>query len=323
MLILVLVFVTVFVVVVSLLYAITMGSSKEVKQTLARLDAISLSRGVNPDAEPVDVRRQELLSTLPWLNRLLESFTLTAQLRLLLRQANLTGWTVGRVVSMSLVAGVAAGYLVYLRTGAGFLGFLVAVGAGSTPFMFILSRRSARFDKFAQGLPEALDLMVAAIRAGHSFNSAMGMAAQESPEPIKGEFRQCFDEQNFGLDLRTAMSNLAARVPTQDVRIIVTAVLIQRDTGGNLTEILDKVAYLIRERFRLQRQIRVHTAQGRMTGWILSILPVALGFALYMINPDQMSILWKRPVGLKMLYGAVCMIIIGGLIIRKIVRLRI
>jgi tight adherence protein B len=322
MLIAVVVFLAVFVAVVALLYAVTMASSKEVKQTLARLDAISFSHRAEGDGETLDVRRDELLSTLPWLNRLLESVAVTSRLRLVLKQADLN-WTVGRLVLIAAAAAVATGYLVYLRTGATLLAFLLAVLAGSLPFIYVLQKRSSRFGKFEQGLPEALDLMVAAIRAGHSFNSAMGMAAQESPEPIKSEFRQCFDEQTFGLDLRTAMSNLSFRVPTQDVRIIVTAVLIQKDTGGNLTEILDKVAYLIRERFRLQRQIRVHTAQGRMTGWILSVLPVALGVALYLINPEQMSILWKRPIGLKMLYGAIVMIITGGLIIRKIVRLRV
>jgi len=197
------------------------------------------------------------------------------------------------------------------------------VFCGSLPFLYVLRKRNQRFDRLRQRLPEALDMMVSAIRAGHSFTSAMGLASKESPEPVKREFRQCFDEQNFGMDLRNAMVNLATRVPTKDIRMITAAVLIQKETGGNLTEILEKVSTLIREDFRLQRQVRVHTAQGRMTGWILSILPIVLGIALYLLNPKQMSILWERPVGLDILYGAGVMTIIGGLIIRKIVRVEI
>jgi tight adherence protein B len=165
--------------------------------------------------------------------------------------------------------------------------------------------------------------MVAAIRAGHSLMSAMGQAAKETPDPLRRELRQCFEEQNYGLDLRLAMANLAYRVPTPDTRMIATAVLIQRDTGGNLTEILEKVATLIRQEFRLQRQVRVHTAQGRMTGWILALLPVILGVLIYLANPALMSLLWTRPLGLKMLYGAVAMECIGALIIRKIIRFRV
>src|SRR5207248_4783830 len=119
------------------------------------------------------------------------------------------------------------------------------------------------------------------------------------------------------------MNNLATRVPLQDLKIVVTAILMQRESGGNLAEVFDKAAYVIRERFRLKRQIRVHTAQGRLTGWILSLLPVVLGVLLYLVNPDHMSVLWKRPVGLKLIYTAAVMTTIGALIIRKIVRIRV
>jgi len=203
------------------------------------------------------------------------------------------------------------------------LSALIGGVVGLAPFAYVLQKRNSRFDKMRQFLPEALDLMVAAIRAGHSFSSAMGMAAKESPEPVRREFRQCFDEQNFGLELRIALMNMVHRVPIHDIRIMVTAVLIQSDTGGNLTEILDKVAYLIREDFRLQRQVKTHTAQGRLTGWILSLLPPILGVMLYMVNPKNMSILWERSEGRAMLYAGTTMTIIGALIIRKIVRIRI
>jgi len=141
--------------------------------------------------------------------------------------------------------------------------------------------------------------------------------------PIRREFRQCYDEQNFGLELRVALANLAERVPTPDVHMIVTAVLIQQESGGNLTEILDKAAQLIRERFRLQRQVRVHTAQGRASAWVLSLVPIVLGVLMYLMNPEQMSLLWTNPAGVKLLYTGAIMLTIGIAIIRKIVRMKV
>ena len=159
--------------------------------------------------------------------------------------------------------------------------------------------------------------------ARHSLGSAMEMVAKESPEPVRQEFRQCVDEQSYGLELRSAMANLAYRVPLQDIRIISAAILMQKETGGNLTEILERVGYLIREDFRLQRQIATHTAQGRMTGWILSLLPAILGFMLYLMNPASMSVMWTTKLGLRLLSTSAVMTFIGAMIIRKIVRPRV
>jgi tight adherence protein B len=165
--------------------------------------------------------------------------------------------------------------------------------------------------------------MVSALRAGHSLISALESVAREMPNPIGAEFRKCFDEQTFGLEMRESMLNLGARIPIHDVHIVITAILIQKESGGNLAEILDKVAAIIRERFRLKKQVQVHTAQGRLTGWILSLLPVILGFGLYMVNPEHMSVLWQDKLGLKLIYAAAIMTLIGALIIRKIVNIRI
>jgi len=192
---------------------------------------------------------------------------------------------------------------------------------GSLPFAYLLMKRNQRFGKFEQGLPEALELLVGALRVGQSFSAAMSLVARESADPIGSEFRICFDEQNFGLDLRTSLENLISRVPLQDLRIVVTAILIQKESGGNLAEVLDKTAYVIRQRFRLRRQVMVHTAQGRMTGWILTILPIALGVVLYFLSPDTISLLWKRPLGIKLLCGAGGMLAVGSLIIQKIVHM--
>jgi tight adherence protein B len=152
-------------------------------------------------------------------------------------------------------------------------------------------------------------------------NSALGLVTRECPDPVGTEFRVCFDEQNYGLELKTALENMTNRVPVQDLRIVVTGILIQKESGGNLAEVLEKASDVIRERFRLKRQVMTHTAQGRLTGMILTLLPVVLGCALYFVNPEMMSLLWKRDVGIKLLYAAGGMIVVGGLIIRKIVNM--
>jgi tight adherence protein B len=189
--------------------------------------------------------------------------------------------------------------------------------------LFVLRKRRQRLAQIQQKLPEVLDLMVSALRAGHSMSGALGAAAREAPEPLGREFRLCFEEQNFGIDLRTAMDNLMARVPLQDVHMMATAMLIQKESGGNLAEVMEKIAHLVRERFRVQQQIRVHTAQGRVSGWVLSLLPVGLGIILSIVNPGYLHLLFVRPVGHKLLAGAGAMNVFGLLVIRKIVNIRV
>ena len=244
------------------------------------------------------------------------------RLRLLLYQANLK-WTAGGLILMSIGFFVFPSYLAYLRTGSGIVGLLVGGVLSTTPLMFVLFKRSKRFKKFETELPDALDLMVSALRVGHSLNAALSLVGRECPDPISTEFRICFDEQNYGLELRTAMDNLVTRVPMQDLRIVTTAILIQKESGGNLAEVLEKTAHIIRERFRLKRQIMTHTAQGRLTGIILTVLPIVLGFMLYLLNPKSMSLLWTRDVGIKLLYTSAAMTFVGGLIIRKIVNMKV
>jgi tight adherence protein B len=316
------VFIAFFMAVVLVAFAVATPRNKETKQTIRRLESIAAPQSRAAQEDNLSLRRADQASTIPWLDRLLKQGDIAERLRLLLYQADLK-WTVGRLLLVSVSAAFASGALVLLRTRALFLAIVIGALAGLTPFLYVLRKRSSRFDRMRQYLPEALDLMNSAIRAGHSLSSAMGMVSKESPEPIRREFRQCYEEQNFGLDLRVALNNLAYRVPIHDIRIVVSAVLIQNDSGGNLTEILDKVAHLIREDFRLQGQIRVHTAQGRMTGWVLSILPAVLGVLLYIAHPEQMSVLWTTEVGRILLYGSITMTTVGALIIRKIVRIQV
>lgn len=315
------VFISVFIVIALILTAAGAGASEREKQTLSRLDSILLSQGHGGD-EAVDIRRSELLSTIPWLNRWLQEIHLFPRLRLMLYQADLK-WTVGGLILMTLFFLVIASNLVFWRTGELMFSLLMGLIAAMGPFLYVRQKRSMRFDRFEARLPEALDMMVSALRAGHSLISSMGTVASEAGEPVAQEFKKCFDEQNFGAELRTAMMDLVTRVPIDDTRMIVTAILIQKESGGNLAEVLEKAAHIARERFRLKRQIRVHTAQGRMTGWILAVLPVILGLLLYLVNPDHLSLLWKKPIGVKMLYTASIMTITGALIIRKIIRIRV
>lgn len=319
----ILVFIAAFAVITPL--AIMMGGgekAEEKKQSAAALDVALGTQTVEARAAVVDFRRSEILSSIPWLNTYLAKVDLVPRLRRLLAQAELK-WTPGALILLTLACFGVPAYLANLRTGSMLVGLGFGGATSGIPFAYVYLKRSRRFSKFEQGLPEALDLMVSALRVGHSFNSALGLVTRECAMPVGPEFRIAFDEQNFGLDLRSALENLTTRVPLQDLRIAVTAILIQRESGGNLAEVLEKTANVIRQRFRLKKQVMVHTAQGRMTGWVLTILPIGLGIALYIVNPTTMSLLWTRDIGIKLIWGAVGSLIVGTLVIQKIVRMEV
>jgi tight adherence protein B len=184
-------------------------------------------------------------------------------------------------------------------------------------------KRRSRLKRFEENFPEALDLMARAVRAGHAFSTGIKMVAEELPDPVGPEFKKTFDEQNFGLPLVESLHNLSARVPSLDVKFFVTAVLIQRETGGNLSEILENLGHVVRERFKIMRQVRVHTAHGRFTGWVLLALPSALAVALMFINPEHMSLLFREPLGQKLLTASVVMQSVGYLWIRQVVKIEV
>jgi tight adherence protein B len=320
-LVIILIFIAIFAVIAPVLVLWSgAGKAASNKHVLAALDTALGSVGKKEIAPAVDVRRSETFSSIPWLHTLLSKVDLIPRLQKILNQAEVK-WTPGALLLMSIAFFGLPGYLVYLRTDTIILGFLIGAALAFLPLSFVLIKRGQRFKKFEAGLPDALDLMTSALRVGHSFNSALSLVSRECADPIGSEFRTCFEEQNFGLELRVAFDNLIARIPLQDLKIVVTAILIQRESGGNLAEVLEKTAYVIRQRFRLKRQVMVHTAQGRMTGWILTILPVVLGLGLFIINPDTESLLWKREIGIKLLIAGAGMLVVGTLIIQKIVRM--
>jgi tight adherence protein B len=320
-LVIVVIFIGVFAVVALVLHAFGSGASQQTKQVYAALDSALATDGESKDSnKDINFRKSDMMSSIPWLNRKLRDFDVAPFLHTLLYQADLK-WNAGTLMAGCGLCFALPAYLTYLRFDSVLIALLVGLLLGSAPLAYVYHKRSKRLDKFQQGLPEALDMMVSALRAGHSLIAALGSVARECADPVGCEFRTCFEEQNYGLELKSALENLIKRVPLQDLRIFATAILIQKESGGNLAEVLDKTGHVIRERFRLKRQVGVHTAQGRMTGWVLTFLPVVLGIILYIVNPGMMSVLWTNPLGVKMLWTAGVMIAIGGFIIHRIVNM--
>ena len=206
-----------------------------------------------------------------------------------------------------------------------FPGPMIPLGAsvGLLPLGFLYMRRSGRLKRFAEQLPDALELVGRALRAGHSLASGLQLVSVEMPSPIATEFRRTYEEQNFGVPLEEAIKNMGERVPNMDLHFFITAVSIQRQTGGDLAEILDKLGYVIRERFKIFGQVRALTAEGRLSGWILNGLPIVLILALLKLNPDYVMLLFQDPMGRKMLMATAVMQVFGALAIKKIVNIRV
>ncbi|HEX4949696.1 MAG TPA: type II secretion system F family protein [Blastocatellia bacterium] len=267
--------------------------------------------------------KQELLSEIPPVHRLLLRFEVFNRLQTILRQAEFNNVTVYKFVVSSLIAGfvVASFAAAYQRSIFVWLVSLIVVS--SLPLMFVLQRRRRRFKLFIEQLPEALEMIVRSLQAGHSFSSALQAIATEMPDPVAREFGKAYEEQNLGLSMQVALENLAERVPIMDLKLCVTAILIQREVGGNLSEVLANISHTIRERFRIQGEIRVKTAQARLSGYIVSALPFILFFWINAANPKYLQSLYDHPMGMYILGAGVVMQIIGWLIIRRIVRIEI
>jgi tight adherence protein B len=191
------------------------------------------------------------------------------------------------------------------------------------PFLHVLAKRKKRLNRFLQLLPDALDLMSRGLSAGHAFTEALQMVSQEMPEPIAMEFRKTYEEQNLGLSLKLALENLVQRIPLLDLRMCVTAVMIQRETGGNLSELLEKVAHTIRERFRIMEDLKTMTLSSRWSAWLLCALPIFLAIYVTLMNPGYMDVLWKDVRGHKLIAIAVIMQLLGMLMVQRIMRIRI
>ena len=229
----------------------------------------------------------------------------------------------GAVVTMSLVAGVMTGLVTFMASHLLLVALAAAVVGLAMPIIWLRMKKNRRLRKFEEQFPEALDLLSRAIRAGHAFQTAMGMVADELPQPVGVEFKKSFEQQNFGLPLNEALNGLAERVPLMDVKFFITAVQIQRETGGNLAEILDNLANVVRERFKILRQVRVHTAHGRFTGYVLLGLPAVLAVALMFLSPEHMKALFTVRMGQMMVMGAIVMQAIGFVWIKQVIKIEV
>jgi tight adherence protein B len=281
-----------------------------------------MSAGTSLAGEEVSILKSRMLSESPAVERLLLQVPRVRQLDRLLEQSGLT-WSVAELLGVMLLA-AAAGAVVALYFGMTFFLILIAaVMLGALPVAYVFNARAKRMVKIEESLPDALDLIGRALRAGHAFPTAVKMVSDELNDPIGGEFRTLFDEVNYGVSMHTALLNLAARIPVTDLRYFVIAVLIQRETGGNLAELLDNIAAIIRARLKLFGQVRVLSTEGRLSAWILTLLPIIVAIVMNFVNPAFISVLWKDPLGLRLIGGAVLLMIFGIFWMWRIVKIHV
>lgn len=293
------------------------------RQLDRRLREVSASHVADePAAVDATVVKRAVEGPMPAIDRLLARSRAGSGLGRLIEQSGVKT-TPSAIVMFSLAAAAGFGLLAAMFIRQPFAGPAVGALGAFAPFAWLKQKRSTRLKRFEEQFPEALDVLSRAIRAGHAFQTALGMAADELPSPVGPELKKTFDQQNFGLPLREALNELSERVAILDVRFFVTAVLIQRETGGNLSEILDNLAHVVRERFKIQRQVRVHTAHGRFTGYVLLTLPAFLAVALSFLNPDHMQLLFREHMGQMMLVGAMVLQGVGYLWIRQVIKIEV
>ena len=259
------------------------------------------------------------------LERLLNYFNLAGRAESAIKQAGLD-WTLERLLLLMAMAGAAgavASRMLLPSMGLAVQVLVCGAGAASLPYFYVLRTRSKRLAAFEEQLPEALDFLARSMRAGHAFSISLEMMSEEMPDPVGMEFRTLFNEQNLGAPLDLALRNLTEKVPLVDVRFFASAVLMQRQTGGNLSEILTRLAYVIRERFRVKGQVKAASAHGRMTAGILTAMPIVTMFALLMIAPGYLQGMAADSDGRYLILGAIVAQVIGNLLIRKIIRIKV
>jgi len=284
------------------------------------LDHIEDSRAIEGDGSTI-LRRQSLSAT-PWLDEIIRDIPGAMDLAQMIRQAGMH-WQVSSVMLGSAGLGIFVAWMASLGVPSVLLCVIIGIIAGSLPVLYLYIMREIRFRKCDRLLPDAVDLMARGLRAGHAVPAVLEMVGQEIAEPLAGEFRILHEEQNLGLPLRDAMLNLVDRVPRDDMRFLATAILLQKETGGNLALILDKTASLARERQRLYGQLAIYTAQGRITGWILCIAPFIMFGLLSAVNWKYEKVLFTNPTGLKVVYVGLGMMLLGVLAIRKIIDIKV
>jgi tight adherence protein B len=266
--------------------------------------------------------RDEMMSRIPALDTLLRRSERVSLLQKTLNQGNVN-IRAGNFLMLCVVSSLAFAGILFLASGNALFGWAGLALGFFLPYAYASHMRAKRFQRFEERFPEAMDTLARAVRAGHAFTTALELIANEISEPVAGEFRQLYEEQKFGLPVRDALVNLTERVPLVDVKFFVTAVMLQRETGGNLAEILDNLSYVIRERFKIQRQVRVHTAQGRLTMVMLMALPPTIVMIMLTINRGFILPLFTDPIGHALIVGGITLQTIGYFFIRRIIRIQV
>jgi tight adherence protein B len=288
-------------------------SSAQIKKRLRRTVGTVAARRLEL------AKQEQHLSTVGSLNRLLTRATsISVPLENLIEQAD-SRLTVGKFLLLSGMLSTGAYLLVTFVSGFRGLGLLAAALLVWGPYLYLRWKRNKRMLQFEEKFPEAIDLIARALRAGHAFATGLGMVADEMPDPVGTEFRLLYDRQNFGMPLQDALRAFAERIPLLDARFFATAVLTQREAGGNLSEVLDNLAKVVRERFKVKRQIRVVSAHARMTGWALVALPPVTAVGMLTVSPNNTKLLITDPMGINMVIAAVILQVTGGLIVKKLV----
>lgn len=292
----------------------------EAKKLEKRLRALSASHDTTSQAQ---LLKERMLSEVPAFQRLLLKMPRAHRLDRFMLQAGLD-WTVSMLL-LSCAAGGVIGFVLVrgVLHQSPLLGAISGAVLATAPLMYVQHVRSRRLSKLERQLPEALDLMTRALRSGHSFASGLQMIGEEMAEPIANEFRIVSDEINFGVSLHQALTNLSERIPITDLRYFVVAVMIQRDSGGNLTEVLGNLSRLIRDRLKLFARVKVLSSEGRLSAWILGSMPFALAALLNFFNPSFMSPLWKDPIGISIVKYMLILMAVGVLILIKIIKIRV
>jgi tight adherence protein B len=272
--------------------------------------------------EELALLRDEQLSKIPALDTLLRRSARVSAIQEALVQAGMK-FRAGNFLMLCALCGVATGLATILYTNNLAIAWAALIIGGFLPYSFVSYRRQKRFEKFEELFPEAIDTLARAVRAGHAFTTALEMISNEIAEPLSSEFRKLFEEQKFGMPVRDALMNLTERVPLVDVKFFVTAVMLQRETGGNLAEILDNLSYVIRERFKIQRQVKVHTAQGRLTMLLLMGMPPTVVAILAVFSPEFVHPLFYDPIGHALLVLSIGLQTVGYFVIRKIIKIQV
>jgi len=302
-------------------FALLDKRSEQARLLRDRLAAVQKAAEREPNQE-LALLRDEMLSEIPALDNLLRRSERVSNLQSMLSQANLE-IRAGNMLLLCGASGIVFGVVALFLGKSVVFGWAGLLIGSFIPYSYANYKRGKRFQKFEELFPEAIDTLARAVRAGHAFTTALDLIANEVAEPVASEFRKLFEEQKFGLPVRDALVNLTERVPLVDVKFFVTAVMLQRETGGNLAEILDNLSYVIRERFKIMRQVRVHTAQGRLTMMLLMGLPPIIVVVMLIMNPGFIRPLFTDPMGHTLVVGGIVLQTMGYFVIRRVIRIQV